>query len=246
MPLRDHFHPPLSKRRSWESFHSAWATQMMRRLNRTRLPHGYTAEVQTHVGPSIEVDIGTFENVDRHMQPPSPNGPGGTATLSALTTWTVAAPEWTMPAVFPAVFEIRVLDSERGQLVAAIELVSPANKDRPDTRAAFVAKCAAYLQNGIGLVVIDTVTSHHFNLHNDLARFLSAGEKCLFADSIHIYTTVYRPIHSDKEDRFDVWPRELRVGEPLPDLHLPLGTQQYVQLEMEWTYQETCLDCQIE
>jgi hypothetical protein len=29
--------------------------------------------------------------------------------------------------------------------VAAIELVSPDNKDRADTRQAFVAKCAAYL-----------------------------------------------------------------------------------------------------
>jgi Protein of unknown function (DUF4058) len=245
MPLRDHCQPPLSKRRSHSSFLVAWCCNILRDLNRSRLPSKYFAEIDAHASPRVEIDCGIFENVDRQLHPQIANG-SDNAPMNVPPSWTASAPEWTMPAVLPAVFEIRVLDSERGQLVAAIELVSPANKDRPETRAAFVAKCAAYLQNGIGLVVIDTVTSHHFNLHNDLARFLSAGDKCLFADSIHIYSTVYRPIHSEKEDRFDVWPRELRVGEPLPELHLPLGTQQYVQLEMEWTYQETCLDCQIE
>ena len=28
MPVLDHFHPPLSQRRHWESFHSAWATAL--------------------------------------------------------------------------------------------------------------------------------------------------------------------------------------------------------------------------
>ena len=44
-------------------------------------------------------------------------------------------------------------------MVAAIELVSPGNKDREETRSAFAAKCAGYLQAGIGLVVIDIVGS---------------------------------------------------------------------------------------
>src|SRR5438105_15541063 len=40
-------------------------------------------------------------------------------------------------------FEVRVYDEQRGaRLVAAIELVSPANKDRPEHRRAFVLKCA--------------------------------------------------------------------------------------------------------
>jgi len=42
--------------------------------------------------------------------------------------------------------------------VAAIELVSPGNKDRPETCRLFAAKCVAYLTRGIGLVVIDIVT----------------------------------------------------------------------------------------
>ena len=44
------------------------------------------------------------------------------------------------------------------RLVAAIELVSPANKDRAAHRRAF-ATCASHLCQGVGLVIVDIVTS---------------------------------------------------------------------------------------
>ena len=47
MPLLDHFHPPLSLERHWESFHAAWAGSLADALNR-RLPGGYFAEEQAH------------------------------------------------------------------------------------------------------------------------------------------------------------------------------------------------------
>jgi hypothetical protein len=50
--------------------------------------------------------------------------------------------------------EVTVFSSAAGPtLVGAIELVSPANKDRPSQRRAFVSKCETYLQQGIGLVI---------------------------------------------------------------------------------------------
>src|SRR3954454_14490231 len=46
-------------------------------------------------------------------------------------------------------YEVRIYDARRGRhLVAAIEIVSPANKDRPEHRNAFIGKCAALLQKG--------------------------------------------------------------------------------------------------
>ena len=29
MPLLDHFHPPVSERRSWEGFHSLWVAALV-------------------------------------------------------------------------------------------------------------------------------------------------------------------------------------------------------------------------
>src|SRR5207302_6918246 len=60
MPLLDHFHPPLSLERRWESFHAAWTGSLADDLNR-RLPAGYFAEEQTHAGPGVEIDVATRE-----------------------------------------------------------------------------------------------------------------------------------------------------------------------------------------
>src|SRR5207253_7051356 len=40
MPLRDHFHPPLINRRSWEALHGLWPGTITADLNR-RLPERY-------------------------------------------------------------------------------------------------------------------------------------------------------------------------------------------------------------
>lgn len=53
-------------------------------------------------------------------------------------------------------------------LVAAIELVSPANKDRPESRKAFTAKCHSYLQAGCGLIVVDIVTNRNSRPFDEL------------------------------------------------------------------------------
>lgn len=43
-------------------------------------------------------------------------------------------------------YEMRIYDEHHGRrLVAAIELISPANKDRPESRRAFVGEVAALL-----------------------------------------------------------------------------------------------------
>ena len=49
---------------------------------------------------------------------------------------------------FPDRFQVKTYDDSawgKPQLAGAVELVSPANKDRPASREAFVSKCAAYL-----------------------------------------------------------------------------------------------------
>ena len=46
-------------------------------------------------------------------------------------------------------YEVRVYDFRRGRrLVAAVEIISPANKDRAENRHQFTAKCAALLRRG--------------------------------------------------------------------------------------------------
>jgi hypothetical protein len=57
----------------------------------------------------------------------------------------------------------RDYDARHGpRLVAAIEIVSPSNKDRPENRGAFVAKVAALLQRDVSVSFVDIVTIRHF------------------------------------------------------------------------------------
>ncbi len=46
MPLRDHFHPPLSEDRSWTSLFGMWTSALVFTLNR-QLPRGTFAEPWT-------------------------------------------------------------------------------------------------------------------------------------------------------------------------------------------------------
>ena len=57
MPPLDHFHPPLSSERRWESFHSNWATKIADALTERWLPLGYIVEEHVHFGPSVEIDV---------------------------------------------------------------------------------------------------------------------------------------------------------------------------------------------
>src|SRR5438034_6037865 len=139
MPLRDHFRAPLDKQRKWEGMHHEWASTIVRHLN-AALPQRYYAEPRAHLGTLVEVDVATFEPEQEVMANQSGNG-------VATAVWAPPRASRTLAANFPAqdVFEVRVFDEQRTRhLVAAVELVSPGNKDRPDTRHAFAIKCAAY------------------------------------------------------------------------------------------------------
>jgi hypothetical protein len=215
MPLLDHFHPPLSVVRHWESLHARWASSIADALNRDLLPPDYYAEEQVHIGSRVEIDVATFEGES-------------------------LGPALRMPAIFPDSLEVLVFSSEAGPtLVAAVELISPGNKDRADYRRAFAAKCASYLQQGVGLIIVDIVTNRQANLHNELVQLLTAGADFqLPAESL--YAVAYRPVRRSDSGHLEVWPATLAVGQALPVLPLALDKGVCVPLDLETTYAEAC------
>jgi len=231
MPLLDHFHPPLSNERHWESFHSVWAGEIMAYLNGGALPVGYFAETQVHFGGRIEVDVATLEHV--HAERLSPQRNGGVAVQGVTETHVM-----TMPAVFPDEIEIRIIHRSGGPtLVGALELASPSNKDRPESRRAFAAKCAAYLQAGVGLVIVDLVSHHRFNLHDELIDLMQQSDAYCMEDSPHLYSVAYRPFRDVSEgERIEIRTFGLAIGEPLPIVPLALRNGPIVDIDLEATY----------
>lgn len=220
MPLLDHFHPPLTLRRHWNAFHHSWATYISADLNR-QLPKGYFAEPNIHFG--IEIDVAAFQETNGHAR---------------AKGWTPPEPVLTVPFTMAAdVVEIKVFASAEGPTLAgAVELVSPANKDRPDNRTAFVSKCAAYLQQGVGLVIVDVVTERHANLHQQLMKRLSISH----AWKTKLYAVAYRPILRDEDTNLDMWPAKVRLGQPLPTLPLWLRGDWCARIDLDKTYERTC------
>jgi hypothetical protein len=240
MPLRDHFHAPWNEENLWEGFHSAWVNTMVRRLNGAILPPHYRAVPQVHLGPFVETDLATFEQ-GGHGSGGGQSPAEGPVEGNGTAGWTPPEAVQTLEVDLPSqdVFEVRVLDERRGRrLVGVMKLVSPGNKDRAEHRRAFVAKCAAYLQEQVGLVVVDVVTARHANLHQDLLELLAQPRS--EADSPSIYSVSYRNRKDEGRWRLDTWPVVLAVGRSLPTMPLWLAGPLAVPLDLEETYEETC------
>lgn len=236
MPLRDHFHPPLSQRRRWEGVHNAWINAMVRQLS-VRLPRGYFAEPQVTLGAQVEIDVATTEEqaeVEAHQ-----SGNGAVATA----TW--APPRATRSCRFHLpgedTFELRVIQPDRAQrLVAAVEVVSSSNKDRPESRRAFAVKCASYLQALVSVIVIDVVTERHHDLYQGLLELLGAEQVGPWPSNPPLYAVALRATKSQDQWRMETWEEPLAIGQSLPTLPLWLADNLAVPLELEATYEEAC------
>jgi hypothetical protein len=235
MPLLDHFHAPLAPRRHWESFHVNWAGAIADALNESLLPEGYFAEEHAQLGPMVEIDVAGFADSELPAQ-----RAGGTATAAPLA-WAPPAPAMVVPAAFPDAFEVLVFDNEGGaRLVAAIELVSPANKDRDAHRRAFAVKCGSYLCRGVSLIVIDIVTSRRANLHNEIVRILGHDDASGVPEETNLYGVAYRPVVRGEHSQIEIWPSRLEIGGALPVLPLALNAEIVLPLDLEATYTIAC------
>jgi hypothetical protein len=233
MPLLDHFRPPLRGPRRWEGFHHAWAANIAQHLNREVLPPEFFAESEISLGPTLEIDVANLEGT---------NGREASPAAAATAVWAPPKPLLTFPVDFARldVCEVRVYEDLGGaQLRAAIELVSPANKDRPGSRRTFAAKCAGYLKQAVSLVIVDVVTERAANLHADLLEVLEVSEAA-WESPTQLYAVAYRPVPVQNQQRIEAWPEVLTLRQPLPLLPLWLRLDLSVPLHLEETYATTC------
>ena len=229
--LREHFHPPLQGRRHWESFHSAWATMLAAALNQ-QLPQDWFAEPTASFG--IEIDVATWDDSERMA------AAGAEATdVAAVVNWSPAPPTLTLE--FPIatdIVQIAVYESSAGPVLAgAIELISPANKDRREHRDAFTSKCESMLREGVGVMIVDIVTNRYANLHSELLKRLGSD---VTHPSVRLYAASYRPTERDEQEVLDVWHQPLVLEQSLPPMPLFLKGGPCLQVDLAATYQQTC------
>ncbi|MGL6074733.1 MAG: DUF4058 family protein [Fimbriiglobus sp.] len=230
MPLRDHFHPPLSRKKNWEGFHGLWPGLMTVQLNQL-LPARFEAEPSVHVGSEMEVDIAALDSANKFE------------SAEGNLVFEMGLPTLAVEAEFPAEseYEVRIFDMQRNRrLVAAVEIVSPANKDRPESRQAFVGKCQALLKKGVSVTVVDLVTSKHFNLYTGLLDLLGQADPTFDSEPPDTYAVACRWIPRAGKHTLETWSHVLQIGQALPSLPLWLTDDFAISLDLEASYEQTC------
>ena len=237
MPLFDHFRPPVKSRLPWPTLHSGWMSEIAGRLNEI-LPASYVALERLYIGSQFEIDVATIGKIAEHGA--SSNGShGGVVTLPRIYVPPQATA--TVPSTFPEIVELRVFSEEgSGPPVAAIELVSPANKDAPETRKAFVSKVATYLHSGISVVVMDVVTKYRANMHNELCTLFDLPAEAEMSGESALCAVSYRPVLRGGKPEIDIWTASFVLGDSLPTMPLRIVGDLFVPVEFEATYMDVC------
>lgn len=102
----------------------------------------------------------------------------------------------------------------------------------------FVSKCHAFLQQEVCVVIVDPVTERASNLYAELAEWIGARPPATAERSI--YAVSCRTRRRGRRHQVEAWEHTLEVGGPLPTLPLWISESQYVPLELERTYEESC------
>jgi hypothetical protein len=201
------------------------------------LPDGFEASPRIHLGPFFEIDVAAFESEDVEVNESTTlDIDGGGTAIAALPKPTLSVES---DLLEQDEYEVRVYDALQGRrLVAAIELVSPGNKDRPSHRQAFVAKCRALLQQGVSVSIVDLVTIGETNLYTEMLQQLGHDDPTMGRGSL--YAATCRTRANGKKGRLETWSFPLTIGQPLPSLPIFLSTELMIMLDLETSYEETC------
>jgi hypothetical protein len=205
------------------------------------------AAPRVHLGSRAEVDVASFEraafNIDASKHQRSDD-----RDAVATATWVAQKPTLEIETELGDFdeYEIRVYDASRDRrLVAAIELISPGNKDRPENRQQFVSECAALLRQQVSVVLVDIVVSKNFNLYAELLRLFGHDDRSLGFDPPSIYAVACRWTPRGTKNYFEAWNYPLANGQALPVLPLWLSETVSVPLDLETSYEKTCQDLRI-
>jgi hypothetical protein len=157
-------------------FHTAFLTEIRNILNNRVLPQGYYALTEQHAGRFI-ADVLTLRALDPLAGTPAPQLRGGLALADAPPRVRRKLTISPAPRTRRRTLAIRHVSGHC--LVALIEVVSPANKDRQEHVDEFATKVASALNMSIHVLMIDLFACGSYDprgMHGAIQRILGDGE----------------------------------------------------------------------
>jgi hypothetical protein len=141
--------------------------------------------------------------------------------------------------------DLTVQVERNGRLVAAIEFISPRNKDRSDARDYYATRYLNYLRGGVHLLIVDV---HRRPIGFSFPQRIAVGLETQLPAPPAPSVVVYRVGESRPPDGrlLAVWAEPLTVGQPLPLVSLPLTVHLAVPIDLEGTYFRAAENCYLE
>ena len=219
MPLHDW----VGKKR-WSSVHLYWMTEIAQDL-KASMPPGYEAIVGSN--ELIAVDLAPVQPDVAVLPAPADAGSGPPSGR-------VPEPDFAVD-VATLEDEVTLAVVRNSFVVAVVELISPRDKDRPDSREQYGTRYLNYLRNGVNLMLVDVHRRPAaFSFPQFLVTALDLPTPPAVAPCAASYGLRGRAAAGGRT--VDIWQRPLTIGQPLPGLPLALLGDDRVNVDLESTY----------
>src|SRR5215217_3204225 len=230
MPLHD-----WAELSGCEGVHLLWMTELLRDV-KGRLPVGFRAYLGS--GPALAIGMPSASgkpDVAVRSHSAASEKTRGTANDASPS---IPATSGMEPDVELAVATLEpdpaLLVERDGRLVAAVELVSPRNKDRLVSRTTYLSRYLGYL-----------IEVHRrpggFSFADGIAAELQLAHQPPMPPPMAVSYRVGEPAASGGR-LLALWRRVLVPGQALPTMPLPLSTSESVAVDLEPTYARAAAD----
>jgi hypothetical protein len=220
----------------FHDFHTVWIGAIRSAMNEGLLPEGYYALAEQHAGRAI-ADVLTLHTAPTPEQPPETGGrpptTGGIAVAEAVPRVRRKQTLRTGALMRSRTLAIRHVSGHR--LVAMLEIVSPANKDRARHVETFAAKVVSALEAGIHLLLVDLFPPgphDPWGMHGVILDQLEQLDAPYDLPSDEPMTLASYASGL----QVDVYLEHSAVGAVLPDMPLFLRSERYISVPLESTY----------
>jgi hypothetical protein len=215
---------------TFHAFHTAWITHLSETLNGGLLPSGYYALPEQHAGRPI-ADVLTLHTGQPMV--PAPPTEGGLAIAEAPPRVSRREKVAASAASRQRSLAIRHVSGHR--IIALLEIVSPANKDRARHIADFAAKMVGALVAGVHLLVIDLFARgphDPLGIHGAIFQQLDEEADVSIPPPDAPLTLVGYVAGEEVEAHLEF----TVVNAVLPDMPLFLSDERYIYVPLEATY----------
>jgi len=219
----------------FHDLHVAWIPAIRKALNGGLLPDGYYALAEQHAGHSIADVLTLHASTPPLERMPLPPASGGTILAEAPPK--VRRKQTIEQNLRSQRRSLAIRHVSGHRLIALLEILSPANKDRAQSVEEFADKVESALRVGVHVVVVDLFPPGHHDphgMHDVIQQRLNP-----FAETYELPADEPLTLASYvAEPRVDVYLEHAAVGSVLPDMPLFLRPDRYINLPLEATYQE--------